>query len=269
MCTEGRTPGRYSPRLVFGLTLMGAGILLTLENLGFVRVRHIFGFWPVFLIALGLAKLAQARARASGLLWIAFGVLLLLSNLHVLDIRQVWPLFLLAFGFLIVYRALRGTGPTADIAESSSTVEAHVLDIRQVWPLFLLAFGFLIVYRALRGTGPTADIAESSSTVEAFAMLGSVKRVVTASAFRGGSAAAVLGGCEIDLRGASIEGEATLDIFAFWGGIEIRVPEDWVVDNHAFALLAGIDDETQRPVEAKKRLVLTGFTVMGGVEVKN
>jgi len=226
MCTEGRTPGRYSPRLVFGLTLMGAGILLTLENLGFVRVRHIFGFWPVFLIALGLAKLAQARARASGLLWIAFGVLLLLSNLHVLDIRQVWP-------------------------------------------LFLLAFGFLIVYRALRGTGPTADIAESSSTVEAFAMLGSVKRVVTASAFRGGSAAAVLGGCEIDLRGASIEGEATLDIFAFWGGIEIRVPEDWVVDNHAFALLAGIDDETQRPVEAKKRLVLTGFTVMGGVEVKN
>jgi predicted membrane protein len=80
----------------------------------------------------------------------------------------------------------------------------------------------------------------------------------------------MMGGCEIDLSQASMRGEAAVfDIFAMMGGIEIRVPEDWAVENQGLALLGGFEDKTRRPLDAKKRLVLRGFALMGGVEVKN
>jgi len=33
-----------------------------------------------------------------------------------------------------------------------------------------------------------------------------------------------MGGCEINLADAKITKEATIDVLAFWGGIDIRVP---------------------------------------------
>ena len=82
---------------------------------------------------------------------------------------------------------------------------------------------------------------------------------------------AVIGGCEIDLRHASIaEGrEAVIDAFALWGGIEIKVPEDWEVVNRGSAFLGGFENKTRPLPGAAKRLVVTGTAIMGGVEVKN
>ena len=51
-----------------------------------------------------------------------------------------------------------------------------------------------------------------------------------------------MGGCEIDLRHASIDGEAVIDIFALWGGVELRVPPDWTVVSRVTPILGGVDD---------------------------
>jgi predicted membrane protein len=88
--------------------------------------------------------------------------------------------------------------------------------------------------------------------------------------FKGGQAMAVMGGCEIDLRRATIaQDEAVLDILAFWGGVGVRVPEEWQVVNRVNAFLGGIENKTQPIRGAKQRLVLTGTVIMGGAEVKN
>jgi predicted membrane protein len=102
------------------------------------------------------------------------------------------------------------------------------------------------------------------------AILGGVSRGNNSSAFRGGDLLAIMGGCEIDLRKAAINGEATIDVFAMWGGIELRVPEDWTVVNRVVPLLGGVDDKTRPPQGTTGHLlVLRGFAIMGGIEIKN
>jgi hypothetical protein len=53
------------------------------------------------------------------------------------------------------------------------------------------------------------------------------------------------------------------------GGIEIKVPPDWSVECRATAFLGGVEDKTVPPAQATKRLVIEGFVMMGGVEVRN
>ena len=79
-----------------------------------------------------------------------------------------------------------------------------------------------------------------------------------------------MGGCELDLRGASIQsGVAVLDVFAFWGGIEMKVPQDWSVEVQAMPILGGIEEKTVQPKEGNKKLIVKGYVVMGGVEIRN
>jgi hypothetical protein len=55
-----------------------------------------------------------------------------------------------------------------------------------------------------------------------------------------------------------------------WGGIEIRVPEDWMIDSQVIPLMGGVEDKTRPPTTpSPHRLVLRGMALMGGVEIKN
>ncbi len=104
--------------------------------------------------------------------------------------------------------------------------------------------------------------------------MGGVARRSNSQAFEGADLTVVMGGCEIDLRQASIAPgtEAIIDVFAFWGGIDIKVPADWTVVTRAMPLMGGVEDKThtpQPPPPVEKRLVISGIVVMGGVVVKN
>ena len=98
-----------------------------------------------------------------------------------------------------------------------------------------------------------------------------VGRKINAQNFRGGEATALLGGVKIDLHDAAITAEeAVIDVFAFWGGIEIAVPDGWAVVNRVVAVLGGAEDRTRPPVSpTAKRLVIRGICIMGGVEIKS
>jgi hypothetical protein len=219
-------------RLVFGVLVMFVGLMLTLDNFGILDARRFWRLWPLVLIGLGLGRLSRwtkQGGRPEGLTLIAVGVAFLLLNLHVMEFRHLFPFALFVVGALMVTKAMR-VGPG----------------------------------------GRTEGGEPAIGRFEAFSMLGGVRRTVSGADFRGGTACAILGGCEIDLRQASIQdGSATLDAFALWGGIEIRVPEDWVVETRGVALLGAFEDKTRHPGTETKRLVLTGLSLMGGVEVKN
>ena len=58
MNPESRRPDfRVTPRLVLGLTVMLAGLVLALDSLGLVDGGAFFRFWPLALVAVGIVKL--------------------------------------------------------------------------------------------------------------------------------------------------------------------------------------------------------------------
>lgn len=232
MTTHG-TGAHATVRLAFGLGVMLVGVLLTLDNFGLIEARHFIRWWPVLLIGVGVAKLfssLNARVRPVGYVFIALGLVFLSVNLGILQFRQAFALFLLAVGANIVWRAARSPHP------------------------------------------PPSQVADPSKQLDVSAFLGYVQRAVSAKDFRGGNATAVMGGCEIDLSEASIEGgEAVINIFAFWGGIEMKVPENWTVESRGVAVLGAFEDTSRCrcPDDERKKLIVTGFALMGGVEIKN
>ena len=78
-----------------------------------------------------------------------------------------------------------------------------------------------------------------------------------------------MGGCELDMRDASIKGEAVINVFAVFGGISIKVPRDWTVILHGTPIMGGFDEKTNAPPDNTKRLIVNGYAIMGGVEVRN
>ena len=96
-----------------------------------------------------------------------------------------------------------------------------------------------------------------------------LQRTNRSPTFRGGALTAVMGGVDLDLSGARLAPEgAVLDIFALWGGIEVKVPEGWQIDLRVFPLMGGVEDRT-RPGDGTDapRLTIRGVFLMAGGEV--
>ncbi len=267
-------PYRYhtSPRIVMGLIVIAIGIVFTLDKLGYVHAGSLWEYWPVFLIAAGLDRIIRPGAtqrRAFGAFVLLLGVWFLLSNLDLVDYHpfDLWPILLVLLGGFMVWRALAGPAWGGCYQVPMDAVAAGVRAGRAAAGLT----------DAAAGSEPTAEAAaaaaggDTSPTVSATAVLGGVTKKCVSRDFRGGDLTAIMGGCELDLRQASIASrEAVLDTFALWGGVEIKVPEDWTVVSEGAAILGAFEDNTHHTIApGTKVLLLRGAAIMGGVEVKN
>jgi DUF1707 SHOCT-like domain len=86
------------------------------------------------------------------------------------------------------------------------------------------------------------------------------------------TAIAFMGGCEIDLRHAVLEGsEVKVRCFAFMGGIDVVVPEGIEVHDSGFAFMGGrnMSVKDARPLPGTPLVRIQGYAVMGAVNVRS
>ena len=167
----------------------------------------------------------------------------------------------LMFGLVIILIGVVFTLDSLDIVAADRFL--------RYWPAALVLVGSVVVWQSLRGRRLRGNEA-NDAVVNAIAILSGVRRRSRSRSFRGGELTAFVGGCEIDLRDAEIHGEAVFDVFAMWGGIEIRVPESWSVIGQMTPIMGGFEDSTRATGDARNHtLIVRGLVVMGGVEVKN
>ena len=232
-----KTEPGIPPKLFFGLALIAVGVAFLLERADIIQdAGQIIDYWPVLLILAGIGKLlypGSESGRWTGALLITLGGWLLADNLGLIDV-SFWDW----------------------------------------WPLLLVAVGARMIYVAFQARPQVA--LDSASTVNAVAVLGGSTRNSNSADFRGGDLIAFMGGCEIDLTQAKIASSpAVIDALAFWGGVDIRVPRNWDVVVKGVPLLGGYEDKTRfeqdesQIDEPRQQLVVKGFVIMGGVEIKN
>jgi class 3 adenylate cyclase len=86
------------------------------------------------------------------------------------------------------------------------------------------------------------------------------------------TAVAVMGGCEMDLRQAEIDGpEVVITAVAFWGGVKIVVPEGIDVQLEGFSFMGGRDLKLRDVpiVPGSPRIRVRAYAVMGGIEIRS
>lgn len=243
-----RTPeadnGSISPGLIFGLAIVAVGVIFLLGNFG-VPVDFLWSYWPVILIAVGLAKLVDSRdtgGRTGGAITMIVGLVLIADKIHLPFLNNV--------------------------------------SLWSLWPVALIVFGFMTLWGALENKGgkgiPASTPWSTPSTpgaVNMFSLFGGSNRKVSGD-FKGGDMVAIFGGGALDLRFATMaEDEATVNVNAIFGGFEIRVPETWLTQVHVTGVFGGHEDKTNQPdprlVPNPKRIIIRGSTIFGGLSIKN
>jgi len=230
-----------------------------------------------------MARTRLSTQALTGLIIVAIGVLLLLGTTGIYDVGQLWrwvpSLFVLLGLWAIVQSGFRNLAGPLVLVIVAGTVQLLALDlitgetIATWWPLLVVLFGLSVLFAHYRGRGrvPTVEVDD----FDLLGVFGGSERRVTAKAFHGGTATAIFGGVEVDLRDATIvERPAVVTATALFGGVELKVPEEWEVHLDALPIFGAVEDERMRRPLAPDRpegpdLVVTGFVAFGGISVKD
>ncbi len=244
---------RLSDRTVIGLVLLALGIMFFLDTTGiWGRNINVVGtYWPVLLIAWGLWGFVSNgfALRLWPFVLVVVGTVLLLSNLDlwVWGFGQLWPLLLVIIGVSMLF------------GNRSRRRRSRHRGRR--------------THQKVDADGPrTRESVDTSSGFRASYIFGGGKERVTSQNFQGGQISAIFGGMELDLSDAVLGSEeVVIEAMVVCGGIELKVPKDWLVNIQTTTLFGGTENNRSQPsaADAKGELTITGTVVCGGIEVKD
>lgn len=245
--------GYLNMRMVIGLLIIAAGILLLLDSLDVTSDFNVGDYWPVILIVIGLGKVLQPKRYRQiywGVVFMAIGALFLLNNLGYIRFwfDDLWPIILILIGIEILRLGL----------------------FKKKFRMGCCGFQ----HKERENFKGWAGISDSNDVdkdyIDVSVILGGGKYTFMNKKLKGGTVSAIMGGCELDLKNAEMEQDRMiLETSAIMGGIEVRVPTHWQVIIEGSPILGSMEDKTAKAENPTKKLILKGASIMGGVEVKN
>lgn len=223
----------------------------------------------------------------AGVVLVVLGVGALLNQVTTFDFGSIisdwWPMLLVLVGVVqLVTRSAPLAGALVVIV-AGLVLEAGALGLLPVdfwelfWPVILIAIGASLLLPRAMGHRASADSADS---VSYFAAFGGREDRLASTSFQGGTITALFGGIELDLRDATLAAAgAAMDVTTAFGGVNIYVPPDWVVEISGMPLFGGWSNKTithrtdatspSKGDLVRKVLKIKAFVTFGGFEVKN
>ena len=220
----------------------------------------------------------MSNRKLVGIILILLGISFLLQQFTAFDFGDIlytyWPSILIIIGLVKLVQKQSSTLGNIILILIGALFQANRLGLINYsfgdifWPAILILVGLNFILS--RKPNYSSDSLDEESSVNNFVIFSGIKTLNYSQSFKGGTATALFGGIDIDLRGANIsDGEAYLELTAMFGGIDLLVPQDWKVEVTGVPILGGWENKTilntnpDAPV-----LKVKCFVAFGGIEVK-
>ena len=204
---------------------------------------------------------------------ILLGAGFMLDQLNLLDfsyyLSQWWPVVIIAFGFMeFIKQGRHGLIPILIMAVGTVLLLSRLTgaDINLwalFWPSILIIIGASMIFR----TPPAAASTEDSLNITT--IFSGTSKQLASKAFTGGAITTLFGGSDLNFSQAKLAKDARLDVMVAFGGVEIKVPENYRIINKTTAILGGVEDKTSAPADTDQVLTITGTILFGGLEIKS
>lgn len=275
-------PTRSRGKIMAGLLLVTVGTFLLLDRLGYWFPNWLFS-WPMIPIILGLFIGFKHNFRHPAWFFlVVIGGLFLAEYMFIgLHVKKlIWPVLIMLVGFWMIFGRNRhprwnkenwkehahkrwGRPDQPDQPDSPITGETvkpenvSSINLEKKKPDFF-------------GQATENGFDDYIDTVSIF---GGTKRIVLSKNFRGGDVVTVMGGAEINLSQADIQGQAELEVTSVMGGTRIIVPSNWEVKTaEMVALLGGVEDKRiiqPGQINPGKVLIIRGTSIFGGIDIRS
>lgn len=246
-------------RIILGvfLVLMGIAVLGDkITNNNFWPL--VTTYWPIILVYFGLDNLfSKHHSKFFASFLIAIGVLFLLGNLDIINVRWynlIFPTILIAIGIRILVpskcfmkRCFFKNDKSEEIIDNCG----------------------ILINKKFNFNGSTDD-----DIIENYNIFSGYDSTITSQSFKGGEVGAIFGGSSIDLRECSLNNnKAKLELYAIFGGVEVIIPTNWKVQVKGTPIFGGIDNkctyEKSTETENVPTLIIEAFAIFGGVDILN
>lgn len=222
-------------QVLWGIILIGVGLLLGLNAFGITNVEIFFdGWWTLFIIVPCAMGLITGNDRSGSLIGLCIGVCLLLGCQDILDFDMVWKLLVPAIIVLFGIKMIVGSFFVKDAEETMKRIKKENGFVSHGTAIF------------------SGDELDFSGEV-----------------FQGAELNAVFGGVECDLRNAVIEQDCVIQATAIFGGIDIFVPNTINIKTSSNSIFGGVSNESKNlRNESAPTLYIRGTCIFGGIDIK-
>ncbi len=227
--------GDHQGRIFSGILIILIGLIFLLGSLDRVDVGEVFAkYWPLILVFIGVWHLLSNNFQNTfpGLILIVVGGFFMLKNWNVLGV-SAWKI---------------------------------------LWPVLVIVVGLWLILRPSFVTCKRKIPRIEKADLDAFALFSGINRRIESETFRGGKATALFGGMELDFTLAKLkDGEASIELTAICGGIDVFVPRNWKVVVDSNAIFGGVDNKHRMDSsgEIQATLFIKTTAILGGIDIKN
>lgn len=224
-----------------GFFLLMIGVVLFVEKLGVVFPEWLFS-WEVIVITIGLYIGIKRGFR--GIAWlvlIGIGTGFLVDECcpHFRICEYFIPIIVIAAGLLMILKSLRSSSNTNTKKEYN---------------------------------GCNFEESVSEDVLNSVTVFSGVKKVILSKNFKGGEIVSFMGGSEINMMQADIQGKVVINISQVFSGIKFVIPPHWQVQSEIVSVMGGYQDKRpkgQSLVDEDKVLIIKGTNLLGGIDIKS
>lgn len=218
--------------VLWGIALIALGVIFAFRTFGILEFDIFFdGWWTLFIIVPSIIDLVKKGLNISSLISLAVGILLFLSAQEIIEGEVFWKLLI---------------------------------------PVILVIIGLKLIFKeAFDKTVSAIKSINQSDNKDFTAVFGEQNYDFTGEEFKGADIDAVFGAVTLNLRNATVNGDAVINVSCIFGGASIIVPGNVKVKIASTPVFGGVSNKTVPSFTADApTLYIRATCLFGGVEIK-